>query len=75
MIYYSKGKSDEKSEIHRGWVVLKGGEIDVEEDTDTIIAAVGSEVCTHPDVFDGRLRATLMDASGNFYIGEMMEKL
>lgn len=65
-LYWSVKDSSKDSFIRRGRLTLAN----IEEDPDTLIGAVGSPICTHPDSWDGRLRATLKDGS-NYYIGEM----
>jgi hypothetical protein len=47
------------------------GVINIEPDQKTLISAVNSLTCTHPDFWKGKLRATLIDQTGQYYIAEM----
>lgn len=71
--YWSVKSCDVDSFTRRGKLKFENGKLNVEEDSNTIIKAFGSPVCTHPDYNPqtGKLRATLRDPNGVFYIGEM----
>lgn len=65
-LYWSVKDSSKDSFIRRGRLTLTN----IEEDPDTLIGAVGSPLCTHPDAWQGKLRATLKEGP-DYYIGEM----
>ena len=70
-LYWSVGDSQVDSHIRRGDLISNNNILNVSEDTNVKIKAVGSPVCTHPGSFEGKLRATLKDGN-EFYIGELV---
>lgn len=78
MLYWSVRASDEDSIIRRGDLKATGNlscgalKLQIEEDKYFKMSANNSFTCTHPDSFKGRIRATLRESSGRFYIGELV---
>jgi len=69
--YWSIGDSSVNAEIRRGSLLADAsGNLNISEDFYFKMKAEGSPICTHPDSWNGRLRATLKDSNG-FYIGEI----
>jgi hypothetical protein len=73
--YYSVKDSVSGSFIRRGKLTMTNGILNIVSDDTTLIEAAGSDTCTHPDFWKGKLRATLIDKpydqGGKCYIGEM----
>ena len=59
--YYSVKDSVRGSFIRRGKPKMVNGFINITSDDMTLIEAAGSTTCTHPDSWNGKLRATLID--------------
>lgn len=69
-LYWSIENCDINSTLRRGDMEMNNGTLNVIEDENFKMAAISSPVCTHPDEFKGKIRATLKNAAGRFYIGE-----
>jgi len=70
-LYWSVGDSSYDSHIRRGDLVSSNGLLDVIEDTEFRLGAVGSDVATHPDSYNGKLRFTVKQGS-SFFIAELI---
>ena len=68
--YYSVKNSVNDSHIRRGILIMKNGIMDVKPDRNALISATDSLTCTHPDAWNNKIRATLIDQDGQCYIGE-----
>ena len=57
-LYWSVGDSEVNSHMRRGDLVSHNDVMNVVEDIDFRIGVVNSDICTHPDSFNGKIRAT-----------------
>jgi len=59
MLYWSVGDSNVSSHIRRGDLVAHDNIMNVVEDRGFRMGATDNDICTHPDSFEGKIRATV----------------
>lgn len=69
-IYWSEKPSDMGSYVKRGRVVVQGKKLVLHRDSSYKLEWDNTITTTHPDFFDGKIRATLKTEESLFYIGE-----